>query len=110
MTKESNATGRKADGGHTTASEAAAVVISVLIVLASLSIAGVGAGAVAVLVWTDSLAVGASEPMAFAAALAILFVGAWLLNHLYIAHGWAQEIFAAVMGALGHGDATHPRA
>lgn len=100
----------KADGEHTPASEIVAVVIGVVIVLVILSMAGVGAGAVAALVWTGSLAVGMPEPMALAAALAIVFVSAWLLDHLYAAHGWAQEIFAAVMGALGHGDATHPRA
>jgi len=105
-----NTMGRKANGGHTPTSEVVAVVIGVLIVLVTLSIAGVGAGAVAALVWTGSLAVGASEPMALAAALVIVFVSAWLLDHLYVEHGWAQEIFAAVMGALGHGDATHPRA
>jgi len=105
-----NTMSHKSDGEHTPASEIVAVVIGVVIVLVILSMAGVGAGTVAVLVWTGSLVAGASEPMALAAALAIVFVSAWLLDHLYVEHGWAQEIFAAVMGALGHGDATYPRA
>ena len=109
--KDMNTMSHKSDGEHTPASGIVAVVIGVMIVLVILSMAGVGAGAVAVLVWTGSLVAGASEPMALAAALAIVFVsacGCWTISTSSM--GWAQEIFAAVMGALGHGDATYPRA